>query len=57
MGKRGQGEGSIRQRQDGLWEARYSVGTGKDGKQIRKRNNVVVISFHKRNKPINYIFR
>ena len=26
MSKRGQNEGSIRQRKDGTWEARYTVG-------------------------------
>lgn len=33
---RGQGEGSIRQRKDGTWEARYSLGVDADGKRIRK---------------------
>jgi len=33
---RGQGEGSIRQRKDGSWEARYTLGVGADGKQLRK---------------------
>lgn len=30
------GEGSIRQRKDGKWEARYSLGYDSEGKQIRK---------------------
>lgn len=29
MSKRGQNEGSIRQRKDGTWEARYTVGVKK----------------------------
>lgn len=33
---RGQGEGNIRQRPDGRWEARYSIGVDSRGKQIRK---------------------
>lgn len=33
---RGQGEGNIRQRKDGTWEARYSLGVDADGKRIRK---------------------
>lgn len=33
---RGQGEGNIRQRKDGSWEARYSLGVDANGKQIRK---------------------
>lgn len=36
MSKRGQGEGNIRQRKDGTWEARYSLGVDSRGKQIRK---------------------
>ena len=32
--KRGQGEGSIRQKPNGTWEARYSTGFDKDGKQV-----------------------
>jgi Site-specific recombinase XerD len=34
--KRGQGEGSIRKRKDGTYEARYTIGIGPDGKQIQK---------------------
>lgn len=34
--KRGQNEGSIRQRKDGTWEARYTVGKDNNGKQIQK---------------------
>ncbi|MBB6218224.1 integrase [Anaerosolibacter carboniphilus] len=34
--KRGQGEGSIRKRGDGTWEARYTIGKDENGKQIRK---------------------
>ena len=34
--KRGQNEGSIRQRSDGSWEARYTVGVDMNGKQMRK---------------------
>jgi integrase len=34
--KRGQNEGTIRQRKDGTWEARYSLGRDKDGRQIQK---------------------
>ena len=33
---RGQGEGNIRQRKDGTWEARYSLGVDSRGKAIRK---------------------
>lgn len=33
---RGQNEGSIRQRKDGSWEARYTIGRDSDGKQIQK---------------------
>lgn len=33
---RGNGEGNIRQRKDGLWEARYSYGRDANGKQIQK---------------------
>lgn len=33
---RGQGEGNIRQRKDGTWEARYSLGVDSRGKPIRK---------------------
>lgn len=33
---RANGEGNIRQRKDGSWEARYSIGCDNDGKQIRK---------------------
>lgn len=33
---RGQGEGNIRQRKNGLWEARYSLGVDSKGRQIRK---------------------
>lgn len=33
---RGNGEGSIRQRKDGNWEARYSIGRDEKGKQIQK---------------------
>jgi len=36
MSKKGQGEGNIRQRKDGTWEARYSLGVDKNGKRIRK---------------------
>jgi integrase len=35
-GKRGQNEGTIRQRKDGIWEARYSLGRDKEGRQIQK---------------------
>lgn len=36
-GKRANGEGNIRKRSDGLWEARYSMGTNPgNGKPIRK---------------------
>ena len=34
--KRGQGEGSIRQRKDGLWETRVTVGKKPDGKPDRR---------------------
>ncbi|MCC5910054.1 MAG: site-specific integrase [Clostridiaceae bacterium] len=34
--KRGQGEGNIRKRKDGKWEARYTIGKDENGKQIRK---------------------
>jgi len=34
--KRGQNEGSIRERKDGKYEARYTVGRGYDGRQIQK---------------------
>ncbi|HQL36040.1 MAG TPA: site-specific integrase [Bacillota bacterium] len=34
--KRGQNEGSIRQRKDGSWEARYTIGFNTKGKAIRK---------------------
>lgn len=33
---RGQNEGSIRQRKDGIWEARYTIGRDSQGKQLRK---------------------
>ena len=33
---RGQGEGNIRERKDGTWEARYSLGVDANGKQIRR---------------------
>lgn len=36
MGKKGNGEGSIRKRKDGLWEARYTVGYNDKGKQVQK---------------------
>lgn len=36
MANRSKGEGSIRQRKDGLWEARYTVGRDAEGKLIRK---------------------
>jgi len=35
MGKRGNNEGSIRQRKDGKWEARASIGYSDDGKLKR----------------------
>lgn len=35
-GKHGNGEGSIRQREDGIWEARISLGYHTDGKPLRK---------------------
>lgn len=35
-GRRGHGEGSIRQRQDGRWEAIVDIGRGTDGKRQRK---------------------
>lgn len=34
--RRGNGEGNIRQRPNGLWEARVTVSYGVDGKQVRK---------------------
>lgn len=34
--KRGQNEGSIRQRPDKTWEARVTIGIDANGKQIRK---------------------
>lgn len=34
--KRGQNEGSWRQRKDGRWEGRYTVGIGPNGNQIQK---------------------
>lgn len=33
---RGQNEGTIRQRKDGTWEARYTIGVDANGKQLRK---------------------
>ncbi len=33
---RGNGEGSVRQRKDGTWEARYTYGRDEEGKQIQK---------------------
>jgi len=36
LSKRGQNEGSIRQRKDGTWEARFSIGKDADGKQKQK---------------------
>lgn len=33
---RGNGEGSIRKRPDGTWEARFTVGLGPDGQLKRK---------------------
>ena len=36
MSKRGQNEGSIRQRKDGTWEARHTVGVKENGKPNRK---------------------
>ncbi len=36
MSKRGQNEGSIRQRKDGTWEARYTIGVKENGKPNRK---------------------
>lgn len=36
MAKRGNNDGTIRQRKDGLWEARITVGNSPDGKQKRK---------------------
>jgi len=36
MGKKGHNEGSIRKRDDGKWEARYTAGTNADGKQIQR---------------------
>jgi hypothetical protein len=35
-GRRGHGEGSIRQRADGRWEARVELGRGPEGKRRRK---------------------
>lgn len=34
--KKGKGEGTIRQRADGTWEARYTAGRSDDGKQIQR---------------------
>ena len=34
--RRAQGEGTIRQRPDGRWEARYTVGRDGSGKQVRR---------------------
>lgn len=34
--RRGRGEGTVRQRPDGLWEARIECGTDDNGKRIRK---------------------
>ena len=34
--KKGQGEGNIRQRSDGRWEARYTYGRDDDGKQVQR---------------------
>ena len=34
--KRANGEGSIRQRKDGLWECQYNAGYTPDGKMIRR---------------------
>lgn len=34
--KRGQGEGTIRKRKDGTYEARYTIGVDANGKQIQK---------------------
>ena len=36
LGRRGHGEGSIRQRANGRWEARVTVGYGPNGRQIRR---------------------
>ncbi len=36
MAKRGDGEGSVRRRPDGRWEARVSLGFGPDGRAIRR---------------------
>lgn len=36
MARRGKGEGSIRQRADGRWEARIDIGRGVDGRRRRK---------------------
>lgn len=36
MGRRGAGEGTIRQRKSGRWEARVTLGYGPDGRQRRK---------------------
>ena len=34
--RRGRGEGSIRERNDGRWEVRVDIGRGSDGKRRRK---------------------
>lgn len=36
VGRRGNGEGSMRQRWDGSWESRVTVGYDSTGRQIRK---------------------
>lgn len=36
LSKKGNGEGSIRKRKDGTWEARYTVGYNENGKQVQK---------------------
>ena len=36
LSKKGNGEGSIRKRKDGKWEARYTVGYNENGKQVQK---------------------
>ena len=36
MAKRGNGEGTIRQRKNGLWEGLYTVGFDDNGKQLKK---------------------
>lgn len=36
MSNRSNGEGSIRKRKDGLWEARYTIGRDAEGKLIRR---------------------